>query len=298
MRVPRVSVVCCFFNEERFLVEAIESVLAQSLAELELILVDDGSTDRSRSIAERFAAADQRIVVVGHPGDGNRGLSASRNLGISVASAARIAFIDGDDRWPAEKLAEQVAIMDRHPEVSLLAGGARYWSSWAGGIDEVRQIGTVRDRVISPPDALLSTYPLGDAEAPGVTGFLVSAEAIARIGGFEEAFPGMYEDQAFLAKMYLGEPVYFSSHCWFDYRQHDGSMLAAATRRGQYLDARGRFLDWFAHYIAEREVDDLVTQRLRQARGDVRRALRRRTLSRVRSHLLTIARAPRRLALR
>ena len=268
MSAPAVSVVTAFLNAEPFLVEAINSVLSQSCRDLELILVDDGSTDGSRAIAERCAAGDPRVRVVAHPGNVNRGLSASRNRGIAEARAARIAFIDADDRWPPTKLAEQLAIMDRHPEVSLLAGAARYWRSWSGGADEVKPVGLVRDRVIPPPEALLTTYPLGQAEAPGTSGFVVSAEALARVGGFEESFTGMYEDQAFLAKIYLGEPVFFSSRCWFDYRQHSESMLATSLRRGEYLDVRERFLDWFGTYLAEHPpTDPRVERRIRQAHG-------------------------------
>lgn len=271
MTAPAVSVIMAFLNGEPFIAEAIDSVLEQSWRDLELILVDDGSTDTSRMVADRYAAADPRVRVIAHPGNVNRGLSASRNAGIVVARAPRIAFIDADDRWPPTKLAEQQAIMDSHPEISLLAGSARYWRSWAGGTDDVKLVGTVRDRIIEPPDALLTTYPLGRAEAPGTSGFLVSADALARVGGFEEAFTGMYEDQAFLAKIYLRERVFFSSRCWFDYRQHDGSMLAGNLRHGGYVAVRRRFLDWFESYLAMRPpVDRRIERSIRFARARLR----------------------------
>lgn len=289
MSVPAVSVVTAFFNAEPFLTEAIDSVLAQRWHDLELILVDDGSTDGSRAIAERYAAADPRIRIVAHPGNVNRGLSASRNRGIAEARAARIAFIDADDRWPPNKLAEQLSIMNRHPEISLLAGAARYWRSWSSGTDEVKPIGLVRDRVVAPPEALLTTYPLGQAEAPGTSGFLVSVEAIDRVGGFEEKFTGMYEDQAFLAKVYLREPVFFSSRCWFDYRQHDRSMLATSLRLGEYPDVRKQFLDWFSAYLKESPpVDPRVARRMRQAyQGLFLSRLRRRLSRALRRKLFT-----------
>ena len=85
MTVPAVSVVMAFLNGERFLEEAVDSVLSQSRRDLELIMVDDGSTDLSRSIADRHAAADSRVRVVAHHGNVNRGLSASRNAGGSTS---------------------------------------------------------------------------------------------------------------------------------------------------------------------------------------------------------------------
>ncbi|CAA9483969.1 MAG: hypothetical protein AVDCRST_MAG91-168 [uncultured Sphingomonadaceae bacterium] len=271
MNAPAVSVVMPFLNGERFMGEAIESVLSQSWRDLELILVDDGSTDASRPIAEHHAAVDLRVRVVAHPGDVNRGVAASRNVGVAVARAPRIAFIDADDRWSPDKLAQQQAIMDQHPDVSLLAGATRYWHSWEGGSDQLELVGTVRDRVVHPPQALLSTYPMANAEAPAPSSFMVTAEALARVGGFEESFVGrygFYEDQAFLAKVYLGERVFFSSCCWFDYRQHQASAMASGLRRGDYIAVRAHFLDWFEEYLAMRPpVDPRIARRIRLVRA-------------------------------
>jgi glycosyltransferase involved in cell wall biosynthesis len=271
---PAVSVVMPFLNGERFIGEAIESVLAQSWRNLELILVDDGSTDSSGSVARSYAVADQRVRMVAHPREENRGVAASRNLGVAVALAPRIAFIDADDRWPPWKLTEQMAIMDRHPEIGLLAGATRYWRSWEDGTDTVKLIGAVRDRVIEPPTALLTTYPLGRAEAPAPSSFMLTIEALARVGGFEESFVGrysFYEDQAFLVKVYLNVNVYFSGRCWLDYRQHRGSALASGLRRGDYVEVRAHFLAWFERHLAGCETADLrILRRVRFARARIR----------------------------
>jgi glycosyltransferase involved in cell wall biosynthesis len=265
-----------FLNGERFIGEAIESVLTQSWRDLELILVDDGSADSSASIARSYAFADQRVRILAHPGNSNRGVAASRNLGVAVALAPLIAFIDADDRWPPWKLTEQAAIMGRHPEIGLLAGATRYWRSWEGGVDTVKPIGAVRDRVIAPPTALLTTYPLARAEAPAPSSFILTSEALARVGGFEESFVGrysFYEDQAFLVKVYLSENVFFSSRCWLDYRQHCGSALASGLRRGDYVEVRAHFLDWFERRLAARgTIDRRIARRLRWAWREIRLA--------------------------
>lgn len=274
--VPAVTVVMAFLNGERFLAEAIDSVLHQTWRDLELILVDDGSTDSSRAIADRYAAADWRVRVIAHPDNRNLGLSASRNAGIAAARAARIALIDADDRWPLHKLSEQMAIMDRHPEVALLAGATRYWRSWDGGQDEIKLVGAIRDQPIPPPLAALTTYPLAGAEAPTPSSWLVCAKAIQRVGGFEAHFRGpygIYEDQAFLAKMYMEETVYFSSRCWLDYRQHAASMLSSGLGRGDYTKVRTYFLNWFAGYLASHpDADHRVVLRVRKARARLRLA--------------------------
>src|SRR5215213_2472495 len=101
-----------FLNEERFLEEAVQSVFDQQLGDWELILVDDGSTDRSTLMARDLAARDDRVRYFDHPGHENRGMSASRNLGVARATAPYIAFLDADDVWTSDKLADQVDVLE------------------------------------------------------------------------------------------------------------------------------------------------------------------------------------------
>jgi glycosyltransferase involved in cell wall biosynthesis len=250
---PRVSVITIFLNAERFIEEAIDSVLAQDYGDLELILVDDGSAEAcaslARSAADRFAPF---VRYVQHDHGQNRGMSASRNLGLSVAQGEFVAFIDADDVWAPGKLRQQLAIMSAHPELDMVCGAVRYWYSWAGGTDSVIQTGHVRDCVVAPPEATLALYPLGTAPAPCPSDLLLRRAAVTAIGGFEEHFTGanqMYEDQAFLAKLYLRSSVYFSSEVWLSYRQHADSCVAEVTRTGRYREVRRYFLSWFEGYL-------------------------------------------------
>jgi glycosyltransferase involved in cell wall biosynthesis len=102
------------FNGERYLAEAIESALGQTRPDLELIVVDDGSTDGSRAIAEGYDATYLRQER-GGPG-------AARNLGVTRARGQFIAFLDHDDRWPPEKLAWQLDAFDGEPDADLVFG--------------------------------------------------------------------------------------------------------------------------------------------------------------------------------
>ena len=102
---PLVSAVVIFLDAEEFIEEAIESVFAQTYDRWELILVDDGSTDRSTEIARSYAERHpDRVSYVTHPGRVNRGMSASRNRGVEVSSGELIAFLDADDVWLPAKL--------------------------------------------------------------------------------------------------------------------------------------------------------------------------------------------------
>ncbi|MEO8484799.1 MAG: glycosyltransferase [Betaproteobacteria bacterium] len=114
---PVVSVVVPVFRSERFVAATIRSVLAQTLRTFELIVVDDGSPDRSIEICRTFA--DPRIRYVHQP---NRGLAAARNAGIRHARGRYIALLDSDDLWAPEKLAHQVAHLESLPEVGVSFG--------------------------------------------------------------------------------------------------------------------------------------------------------------------------------
>jgi glycosyltransferase involved in cell wall biosynthesis len=107
-----VSVIIIFLDAERFIREAIESVFAQTHDNWELLLVDDGSTDGSRSFALRYAEEHpDKVRYLEHANRQNKGMSASRNLGIANAKGEYIAFLDADDVWLPNKLEHQVTIL-------------------------------------------------------------------------------------------------------------------------------------------------------------------------------------------
>jgi glycosyltransferase involved in cell wall biosynthesis len=116
-----ISVGIPFFNNETTLADAIRSIYAQTVQDWELILVDDGSTDRSLGIAERVR--DSRVRVV--RGDRNRGLSARLNEISRLARGRYLARMDADDLMHPERLARQIAVLEQRPEIDL-AGTAMY----------------------------------------------------------------------------------------------------------------------------------------------------------------------------
>src|SRR5262249_17564828 len=265
---PRVSVVTIFFNAQEFLVEAIKSVLTQTFDDWEYLLVDDGSTDASTVLSKDYAARyPEKIHYLEHPGHINRGMSAARNLGLRHARGDYLAFIDADDVWMTSKLADQVAFLDAHPEVGMVCGTVIYWSGWSAGNDAVHPTGHRQDLIVLPPEAALALYPLGSASAtPCPSDMMVRTSSARALGGFEEQFTGMYEDQSFLAKLYLGAPVYFSSKVWLKYRQHADSCIATAHAAGKYHDVRLYYLSWFEAYLASKQNPDrLVLAALHRA---------------------------------
>lgn len=116
---PRVSVVIPVFNLESYLCEAVDSVLNQTCQDFEIILVDDGSTDRSREIIKSYRnRIPERVkaIFLNHGG-----ASAARNAGIAAANGEWIAFLDGDDSWKPEKIAKQMQVVAEDPAINMVA---------------------------------------------------------------------------------------------------------------------------------------------------------------------------------
>jgi glycosyltransferase involved in cell wall biosynthesis len=274
---PVVSIVLIFFNEERFLSEAIESVLAQDFHEWELLLVDDGSGDRSSQIARRYVEAfPRRMRLLQHPHHRNCGMSASRNLGIAEAQGSYIALLDADDAWMPYTLHEQVAIMEAHPDVAMVYGPLLWWYSWTGdpeaqGRDFVQNVGVEPDTIVFPPK-LVMLFLQNEHTAP--SGILVRHSALAKIGLFEERFAGLYEDQVFRVKVCLKAPVYVAGRVWYKWRKHPASCCSVAVKQGGYHSAREEFLNWVDDCFSREGVrDPLLRKILREIRWRYRHPL-------------------------
>jgi len=262
MNSPLVSVVMCFLNPGRFLAEAIDSVLSQDYPHWELLLIDDGTTDESAVLACQCAARHpDRVRRYQHAEHRNLGLSASRNLGLRQARGELIMFLDADDVWLPGRITHQVALLARHPHADAAYGATQRWRSWTGeagdnGLDDVPDLGLEPD-VVFPPGALtVLNYPLGTNTAPSMNALCVRKRTFKRIGGFVDQFRGMYEDQAFVAKLYLHCRTVVSTTCYDRYRLHPDSICARVWATGTYHDFRLEFLRWLQTYFDREKIDD------------------------------------------
>lgn len=116
LAVPSVSIAMAAFNAEAYIVDSVASALRQSIQDLELIVVDDGSRDRTLSLLQEAAARDPRIRVLSQQ---NQGPAAARNLAILQSRGEFIAFLDADDLWASDKLAKQLPLF-QDPEVGMV----------------------------------------------------------------------------------------------------------------------------------------------------------------------------------
>ncbi len=158
-----VSVIIPVYNCERYLGDAIESALRQTYRPLDIIVVDDGSTDNSDPAARRFGPP------VRYCSQTHAGIGAARNRGTEVARGRYLAFLDADDLWTEDKLALQTAAFDRDPGLHIALGHVRHFHS--PDLPEA-----AKQKIHCPPEAM-----------PGYScsTMLVTREAFSRVGPFE-----------------------------------------------------------------------------------------------------------------
>jgi glycosyltransferase involved in cell wall biosynthesis len=257
---PLVSIIIIFLNAEDFIEEAIASIMAQTYRHWEILLIDDGSSDCSTKIAQELVQQPpHQFAYWSHEDHLNRGMSASRNLGIVHAKGEYIAFLNADDVWLPDKLEQQVQILQRHPEAAMVYGPWQYWYSWIDKtpgktIDIMQPMGPLLDQVIQPPQLMI---PLLESRwAPIPSGILVRTDVTRQVGGFEDAFRGHMEDHVFWSKIFLSFPVFVSSECWYRYRQHPNSATARRYKEGKCAPLRLTFYTWLKGYFRKINFQD------------------------------------------
>ena len=238
--MPKVSVIVPVYNVEAYLSRCVESVLAQTLSDFELILVDDGSTDRSGSICARYAA--ERPLHVRVISQENAGQGIARSAGIAAAEGEYLFFLDGDDFIAPETLQELCALADAH-QADLVLFGLQY----------VSETGAYLERLLplSPEGAVLSlaTRPALLLEMPSVCTKLI------RRGLFTEhgiTFPrGWYEDLRVSEKLIaLAERIVCTSKAYYFYVMRTGSTMRNKNveRNSEIIAAMDDILAFYEQY--------------------------------------------------
>jgi glycosyltransferase involved in cell wall biosynthesis len=258
MGKPLVSVITIFRNAQRFIEEAVDSVLSQTYANWEFLLVDDGSTDNSTQVALQYAARyPAKLHYLEHRSHENRGTASSRNLGLRHSKGELVAFLDADDVWLPEKLERQVAMMAKYPEVAMAYEATVFWGSWQeDGQDIDQDLGVQPNLSVGPPN-LLPVFLTDEDATPATCSVMFRRAALEQAGGFDESFAGMYEDQALYAKICLEDSVFVAEGFLSKYRKHSDSLCSIMEKDGQCARARQLFLTWLADYLTQRRITDV-----------------------------------------
>ena len=264
---PCVSAIMIFLNGEDFIGEAIESVLEQTLDDWELILVDDGSTEGATGIARRFAASHPgRITCIEHPGHENRGMSASRNAGLRAARGRYVAFLDADDIWLPERLQVHADILNKNPDVSMVVGPTLLWTRWVTtrktgrGIgsrgEMITELGLPCGRPIAPPIMATGFLESHGGNVPGICSLTARRKDILAVGGFDDSFRTLYEDQVFFFRMCLRYKVHVIDKVLDCYRQHPDSACHASGGSAGDIMMRPVFLNWLQDCMIDEGIKD------------------------------------------
>ena len=176
-QTPLVSVVMPVYNGAAHFTDACGTVLRQSMADLELLIVDDGSTDGTRRIADQIAREDPRVRSVLR--DENSGLPAvPRNEGIDLARGAFVAFIDHDDIWLSKKLDRQLRVLERRPDLAMV-------HSYLWGFHGRNPANGLRE--ICPPGEKATSYEtLLRGNQVQMSSVLMRTDVLRSLGGFSE----------------------------------------------------------------------------------------------------------------
>jgi len=277
---PRVSVVVPAYDAERFLEECLESVLAQSFGDFELLVVDDGSRDRTAEIVEGYARRDPRVRLLRHPGGGNRGVSRSRELGVADARGGYVAFLDADDAFEPAKLERQVTELDRRPHCVLCHTGIVARREEDAAHDGVRGAVTVlydrfTERHYRMKRRTIEEYRLLDRADAFRRNYLCNSSVMVRaeaVRGVRFGFPQLFqvEDWTLWIRLALRGPFLLLPEPLVCYRRHlEQATLVTDRDRLRTVYARLELLLYLLAAVDDERVRAAVRGELPAALQDV-----------------------------
>ncbi len=220
-RAPAISVVMPVYNAETFVREAVESILAQTFTNFELIVINDGSTDGSLMILEEMASRDPRVVLLDRP---NGGIVSALNAGIECARGQFIARMDADDVAMPERFALQYERMMTEPMLGVLGSFIRI-------IDKAGKVVRILDYPVTPKEtALYLEYPSTVAH-PAV---MIRKEALMKVGGYRAVVNNAEDYDLWLRISEIGYSIANLPIPLLNYRMH-GMNVSMIRREAQIL---------------------------------------------------------------
>jgi glycosyltransferase involved in cell wall biosynthesis len=216
--MPTVSVIVPAYNVSAYIGAAVDSALAQTYRDIEIVVVDDGSTDGTAAIVASRLSRDDRIRLVRKP---NGGLSSARNAALAVARGEFIALLDGDDLWHRRFLEEQLTVFGERPDVALVTGNAFY----LGGALDGEPVRPVPDGRHEPTLASI----LADEEAVFIM-TVFRRTVFETIGGFDENLRTNEDYDFWLRAAAAGFRFARNDKPLGVYRRREGSLSAGDVR--------------------------------------------------------------------
>lgn len=245
MTTPQLSICIPAYRAERYLAATLDSLRAQTFADWEAILVEDGSHDRAEELFRAFAApGPQATRFLRH--DTNRGLPATRNTAVGLARAPWIVLLDSDDLWSPDHLAGLVRTAAARPEAELVHAGSVLFDSESGREQEVR----------APSATVLGNFPRSLFAGDYIiqpSSVMLRRSLWARVGGFNPAFRYVEDREMWLRCARAGATFAFTGENTCRYRKH---ATALSTHSAAMAEAAAavfeQHLDWAAIPAADR----------------------------------------------
>ncbi len=245
---PKVSVIIPLFNAAPYIAACLDSVLAQTFDDFEIIVADDGSTDGSADIVAPYRQRyPGKIFIVTHPARANRGITASRNLAIRHARGEYLAFLDNDDLWLPEKLARQVKVLETYQQVALVYAKMEFINAegQAMAVNGLRAFG---DGAPNQPSQIFSRL-LRKNPIPSLT-VLARKHFIEEAGAFDETMQ-YNEDRFVWSKMLYNRPAYFIPETMALYRVHPTNFSRELAKAKAHAEAEFQYffklIDFLQH---------------------------------------------------
>jgi glycosyltransferase involved in cell wall biosynthesis len=255
---PGVSILTPAFNSAAFIAETIESVLQQTWADFELLIVDDGSTDGTLDVVRTAARGDARVKSFS---SSHGGAAVARNVGLQHASGECLALLDSDDVWEPQYLSSQLSLLRQHPEISIVSANV---VSRGGPFD-----GTPFWPITSGTHELGTHEPIAHENAVSVFA-VFRREVVERIGGFDATYTGNEDYEFWLRAMNAGFRVLQNRALLGRYRRRPGSVSSDEIRM---LNGIIAVLDWAGRMSGQLEAErPLIDHRLRWFREELVKA--------------------------
>ena len=228
---PKISIIVPAYNAERFLAATLSSILAQTVSNWELLIVDDGSQDSTQAIAKEYAARDSRIRALTQP---NAGVSAARNFGYAQTSVGTefVCFLDADDVWEPTALEILQTALHAHPEAPAVYGLARYidkdGEALEPGVCEDHQIyrwGLENGRVILWPEDRPTDFTVEAVmERVMTSGTVLLRRRTLELSGLYDTSLCMWEDWDLWLRVSRLGGLFFVNQLVLGYRRHEGNV--------------------------------------------------------------------------
>lgn len=216
-----ISVLMTVYNGERWLAEAIESVLNQTYSDFEFMIANDGSTDGTLEIAERYAALDSRISVISHP---NWGISRSVNHALELLKTDWVARFDADDLMAPNRLERQLAFIEQYPDLAVGSCWARYIDSHGRVVGEYKND-------LTTPEILSQRLAEGKVIYAVQSGSIIRKDVVQEVGGFRTGFDISEDTDLWNRIAERGYLVLVQPEFLLDVRVHPNSVTRTGSRK-------------------------------------------------------------------